>query len=172
MKHTKSSALLSLLAGWFALAPFDGNAQTASAGASKVSTNESAVQMSPFEVNTDKDVGYAAQETLSGTRLRMDLRDVGASLSVLTPEFLEDLGVHSSTQALLYTPSVDTYIGDNTGDFNGAQQLFGNGQRYPYAVLRLDQVRRTIFSQPSSATIPIMSNSLLSRVDRMPCSSV
>jgi outer membrane receptor protein involved in Fe transport len=127
MKHTKSSTLLSLLAGWFALAPVDGNAQTASA--SKVSTNESAVQMSPFEVNTDKDVGYAAQETLSGTRLRMDLRDVGASLSVLTPEFLEDLGVHSSTQALLYTPSVDTYIGDNTGDYNGAQQLFGNGQR-------------------------------------------
>ncbi len=88
--------------------------------------------LSPFTVATDKDIGYAAHETLSGTRLRTSLRDVGASLTILTPEFLQDLGVNSFEQALLYTPSVDSTEGDNT-DANrasGTQLRYGNGQAY------------------------------------------
>ncbi len=87
------------------------------------------VTLSPFEVSTDRDVGYAAQETLSGTRMRTPLRDVGASLAVLTPEFLEDLGVRSFDQALLFTPSVDAYQGDNESNFNSGNLRFGNGQQ-------------------------------------------
>lgn len=92
--------------------------------------NESeTVQLSPFEVTTGKDVGYAAQETLSGTRLLTSLRDVGASLAVLSPEFLEDLGVNSFDLALLFTPSVDTYQGDTESNLQGANMRFGNGQQ-------------------------------------------
>ena len=90
------------------------------------------VTLSPFTVSTDKDSGYAATETLAGTRMRTNLRDVGASLTVLTPEFLQDLGVNSFEQALLYTPSVDSTEGDNT-DANrasGTQLRFGTGQSY------------------------------------------
>jgi outer membrane receptor for ferric coprogen and ferric-rhodotorulic acid len=43
------------------------------------------VVLSPFTVGSDRDAGYAATETLAGTRLRTDLRDVGASLTILTP---------------------------------------------------------------------------------------
>lgn len=73
-----------------------------------------AILLTPFEVSSEKDNGYAATETLAGTRMRTNLRDVGASLSILTPEFLRDLGVNSFDQALLYTPSVDATEGDNT----------------------------------------------------------
>ena len=91
-----------------------------------------AVVLTPFEVSSDKDNGYAATETLAGTRMRTNLRDVGASLTILTPEFLRDLGVNSFDQALLYTPSVDSSEGDNT-DANragGTQMRFGTGQSY------------------------------------------
>ncbi len=88
--------------------------------------------LTPFEVSSAKDDGYAATETLAGTRMRTNLRDVGASLSILTPEFLRDLGVNSLEQALLYTPSVDATEGDNT-DINrasGSQMRFGTGQSF------------------------------------------
>jgi hypothetical protein len=91
-----------------------------------------AIVLTPFEVSSAKDNGYAATETLAGTRMRTSLRDVGASLTILTPEFLRDLGVNSLDQALLYTPSVDASEGDNT-DANrasGTQMRFGTGQSY------------------------------------------
>lgn len=90
------------------------------------------IVLTPFEVASDQDNGYAATETLAGTRMRTSLRDVGASLTILTPEFLRDLGVNSFEQALLYTPSVDSTEGDNT-DANragGTQMRFGTGQSY------------------------------------------
>jgi outer membrane receptor for ferric coprogen and ferric-rhodotorulic acid len=51
-----------------------------------------AIVLTPFEVSSASDNGYAATETLAGTRLRTNLRDIGASLSILTPEFMRDLG--------------------------------------------------------------------------------
>lgn len=93
---------------------------------------EEALVLSPFVVATTSDVGYAATETLAGTRMRTSLKDVGASLTVLTPEFLQDLGVNSLDQALLYTPSVDTVDGDNSSGAraNGNSLRFGTGQAY------------------------------------------
>jgi len=104
-------------------------AQTApSAPASSAGT----ILLTPFEVSSDKDNGYAATETLAGTRMRTNLKDVGASLNVLTPEFLQDLGLNSLSQALLYTASVDTNEGDSNdaGRVNGTHLRYGNGQTY------------------------------------------
>lgn len=91
-----------------------------------------AVVLSPFTVGGERDSGYAATETLAGTRLRTELRDVGAPLTILTPEFMRDLAVNSLDQALLYTPSIDSVEGDNT-DANrasGTQMRFGTGQSF------------------------------------------
>lgn len=95
-------------------------------------SSSGAILLTPFEVSSDKDNGYAATETLAGTRMRTSLRDVGASLSILTPEFMRDLGVNSFDQALLYTPSVDGVEGDNTDNnrASGNQMRFGTGQSY------------------------------------------
>lgn len=59
----------------------------------KTSTSEEVIELSPFTVNTSKDVGYAANSTLAGTRTNTELRDLANSLDVFTPELMEDLGV-------------------------------------------------------------------------------
>ena len=74
-------------------------AQTVPAAPAPARASSEAVILTPFEVSSEKDTGYAATETLAGTRMRTDLRDVGASLTILTPEFLRDLGVNSFDQA-------------------------------------------------------------------------
>jgi len=121
---------LTAFAGFLALAAAPVVAQTIPTAAPASSSG--AVVLTPFEVTSDKDHGYAATETLAGTRMRTNLRDVGAALTILTPEFLRDLGVNSLDQALLYTPSVDGVEGDNT-DLNrasGTQLRFGTGQSF------------------------------------------
>lgn len=109
-------------------------AQTAPAAPPAGTTNADVVELSPFSVATDKDTGYAARETLGGTRMRTDLRDIGASLTLLTPEFMQDLAVNSFDKALLFTPSVDAVEGDNTpnNDGNATGQFLrgGTGQAY------------------------------------------
>ena len=53
-------------------------------------TDDVPLTLSPFVVEEAQDRGYAATSTLAGTRLRTDLRDVGAAISVVTSQFLLD----------------------------------------------------------------------------------
>jgi outer membrane receptor protein involved in Fe transport len=70
---------------------------------SATSDEEQVVRLNPFEVSTSRDVGYQANETLAGTRIRTDLKDVSASISVVTKEFLDDIGANNSGSLLNYT---------------------------------------------------------------------
>ena len=64
---------------------------------------EPVVELSPFEVNTSKDVGYLAENTLAGSRLNARLRDTAGSVSVFTKEFLDDLAITDLASLLDYT---------------------------------------------------------------------
>jgi len=55
---------------------------------SKPNQAEAAIELSPFVVTTDKDLGYLAGNTLSGSRLNTKLYDTSASISEMTKEFL------------------------------------------------------------------------------------
>lgn len=59
--------------------------------------------MSPFEVRTSSDVGYEATETLAGSRLKTELKDVATQVTVMTPEFLQDLAITNLDEAMLYS---------------------------------------------------------------------
>ena len=97
MKNVRNSlTALALLAGAWPL-----SAQTASTTPTQPAArtdvpvvnrleDDEAVQLTPFEVRSTKDTGYQATETLAGTRIRTDLKDVGGALSVYTKEFLKD----------------------------------------------------------------------------------
>ncbi len=50
-----------------------------------------------------------ATETLAGTRLRTSVRDVGAAITIMTAEFMEDVGVTSLEEALEFAPNTDTF---------------------------------------------------------------
>src|SRR5688572_3819264 len=59
--------------------------------------------LSPYVVDTSLDRGYQAVNTLSGTRLNSSLRDAPASISVMTKEFLEDIGLDSLREIVRYS---------------------------------------------------------------------
>jgi outer membrane receptor protein involved in Fe transport len=89
--------------------PFSLSAQSvspASPGAG-AAAEEEVVTLSPFTVDVTQDTGYAATSTLAGTRLRTNLEDVGTSITVLTKEFLDDIGGTDSGTALAYATNAE-----------------------------------------------------------------
>ena len=75
--------------------------------------------LSPFEVTQNEDVGYLATNTLAGTRIRTQLKDVGSAVSVITKEFLEDTGATDNQSLLVYTSN--TEVGGTLGNYTGAK---------------------------------------------------
>ena len=80
-------------------------------------TKEEPVELSPFVITTSRDTGYQATNTLAGTRLNTSLKDIGAAVSVYTPEFLEDIAVTKLQDILTYTASTEG--GGQNGNFSG-----------------------------------------------------
>ena len=77
------------------------------------------VELSPFEVSSAKDTGYAAQSTLSGTRVNTDVKDIGGTMTIITPEVMEDLALTSTNDILRFTPGAEK---------NDVQEADGLGQ--------------------------------------------
>jgi outer membrane receptor for ferric coprogen and ferric-rhodotorulic acid len=78
------------------------SAPAASSTATNSATETGPVTLTPFEVNTDRDVGYTASNSLAAGRLNTDLRDTAVAISVFTKDFLEDIGVLTVNEALEY----------------------------------------------------------------------
>jgi outer membrane receptor protein involved in Fe transport len=83
---------------------------------------EEVLELSPFVVVSENDQGYAAKDTLAGTRIRTELKDVGASISIITPKFLEDTASTNIEQMFVYTTDVE--VNGQGGNFLGR----GDGQ--------------------------------------------
>jgi hypothetical protein len=77
--------------------------------------------LSPFEVTATQDTGYQATDTLAGTRIRTQLKDVGAALSVYTKEFMKDIGATDNATLLQYTTNAE--VAGTRGTYAG----LGNG---------------------------------------------
>lgn len=78
---------------------------------------EEAVKLSPFVVSENDNVGYSAASTLAGTRINTALRDVGAAISIITPEFLIDTASTNLGELLSLTTA--TEVGGVSGNFAG-----------------------------------------------------
>ncbi len=78
----------------------------------RASTNEAPVELSPFVISSSSETGWIATETLAGSRLRTDFKDVPNQIETLTKDFMQDLGLTSLDQALIYTANVE-----NSSDF-------------------------------------------------------
>ena len=77
------------------------------------------LQLSPFLVSTEGDTGYRAANTLAGTRMNTSLFMTPAAVSVLTSEFLEDIGATRTEDFLRFSVSSDYDVGlDNNGNNN------------------------------------------------------
>ena len=100
-------------------------AQTAPAPATSppAPSSNAAVQLSPFEVKTDGDVGYVATHTLGGSRLNTSLKDTPAIIDVFTKEFLIDIGATNLEQAMAYANNSQLDDGDAQRVNSGNTQL-------------------------------------------------
>lgn len=92
------------------------------------------VELSPFEVNTDRDVGYTATSTLAGSRMNSDLRDTPSAISVMTREFLDDIAAITVNQTIELAMNMASDV-DATGNsatehnFNFRVRGIGGAQR-------------------------------------------
>ena len=84
---------------------------------------EKAIELSPFVVQVE--TGWNATETLAGTRMKTDLKDVPNQLEMFTSEFMQDLALNNVDDIVIYSlnaDSLDEYMQDNNAE-NGATNL-------------------------------------------------
>lgn len=60
------------------------------------------IVLNPFSVSSERDVGYAAGDSLAASRFNTRLMDSASTISVFTEEFLKDLGATSLAEVLEY----------------------------------------------------------------------
>lgn len=100
-----------------------------------------AVVLSPFEVSSDKDNGFAAASSLAGGRLALDLRDTPASYSVITREFIDALGITDLQSAAEWTTSGTLNVD------NGQQNFFASPVNYTIRGTGAGRAQRNFFPQ-------------------------
>lgn len=76
--------------------------------------DEETIELSPFTVDASQDVGYHANSTTVGSRLNTQMRDVAASVTVLTDAFMDDLGATDIATALSMVAGVETDLTSDT----------------------------------------------------------
>ncbi|HTT57575.1 MAG TPA: TonB-dependent receptor plug domain-containing protein, partial [Opitutaceae bacterium] len=64
------------------------------------------VNLSPFVVSTDKDVGYLATNVISGSRVDTAIKDIPISINVITSEFIRDIAATDLRGSLAYTSGI------------------------------------------------------------------
>jgi iron complex outermembrane receptor protein len=92
-------------------------------------SGEAPLELPPFEVRTDQDTGYVAQNTTAGSRLNTSLMDLAAPISVFTAQFLEDIGATNVNELSMYasnTERQDGMVGDvaNGNEFSSNDPAF------------------------------------------------
>jgi len=116
MNHTRLTARSVLAVVMAAALPKIMGQAVENAPASATDSDQEIV-MSPFYVESSEDHGYQATQTLAGTRIKTELKDVGSAISVVTKEFLRDTGARKTEDLLVYT--TNTEVGGISGNFAG-----------------------------------------------------
>jgi outer membrane receptor protein involved in Fe transport len=64
------------------------------------------VVLDPFTVTTSRDKGYAATNSISGSRVDTPIKDLPIPITVITSEFINDIGATNLRDALSYTSGI------------------------------------------------------------------
>ena len=76
---------------------------------------EDVVVLSPFEVSTNEGEDYYVSDTLAGSRLRSDSKDIGAAITHVTKNFLDDLGASDIMEVADFIPSLEALDNQESG---------------------------------------------------------
>jgi hypothetical protein len=143
---TLSTAFLRLTVIGALLAAASAFAQTTTPPVTSSTTDEKplasgAVVLSPFEVTSEKDTGFAAASSLAGGRLAGDLRDTPVSYSVITREFIDALGITDLQSAAEWATSSTLNVD------NGMQNFFASPVNYTIRGAGAGRPQRNFFPQ-------------------------
>ena len=97
-------------------------AQTPAPAASE-QTEEDVVVLSEFQVNTEKDYGYRASNSIAGTRTNTPIKEIPMNIQVFTKELVEDLGIKNQVDLEAYNASLVNGAADRFSD-NVIQQAY------------------------------------------------
>ena len=85
--------------------------------------DDDVIELSPFAVTAADDIGYRATTTLAGSRVRSNIGDLGASIAVITEEFMQDTGATDGESLLSFVGNME--VGGVLGNFSNSDG--GNG---------------------------------------------
>lgn len=96
-----------------ALAIPSGQAQQAPAtSAASDPKEDEPIMLTPFTVDASKDIGYYAENTLAGSRIRTNISDLGSSITVVTKQQMVDTSAMNINDVFMYeanTEGANTY---------------------------------------------------------------
>ncbi len=81
------------------------------------SQEEEIVILSPFVIDGSAEQGWVSNQSLGGTRMKADIKDLASSIEVLTMDFMDDLNLTSPEDAAIYSLNVE----------NSSEYVSGNG---------------------------------------------
>ena len=120
MKHALTLTLATVLSA-AALPAFAQTAPAPAAAVTPAPETEATVTLSPFQVDSSKDTGYAATNTQAGSRLNSRLLDTPSAISVMTADFLQDIGATNIDTAIGFGTNTEV----NRNDDNGGYRIRG-----------------------------------------------
>jgi hypothetical protein len=99
------------------------------------------IELSPFTVTAvDDSDTYQVKDTLAGSRVRTELKDVASSLSVVNAKFMRDTGAKNQQDLLVYMTNAE--VGGVYGNFAGVGGTFINGATESSSFLKPSQNTR------------------------------
>ena len=117
-------------------------------------SDDEVVEMSVFNVTGAHDQGYAAANTTSGSRVSTPLKDIAASISPFTSEFLDDIGATTIDDLMSYAGNAEAEVEDSSNGFNNTNTR-GAGNLDERFRIRGMPMSRTIdyFTYPAQADL-------------------
>lgn len=104
--NPRTRSLTALLAAATCLFPTALAAQSTSNNSTLEAEGE-VVELTPFVVSAESDHGYQAITTLAGGRIQSELKDTPATVSILTKEFMQDLGLDNIVDFSVWAPNAE-----------------------------------------------------------------
>jgi uncharacterized protein (TIGR02231 family) len=100
------------------------------------------VKLNPFQVDQSKDIGYYAQNTLAGSRLRTNVGDLASSITVATKQQLQDTAALNINDALLYEAGLESQVTSASFKILVAATILSDNspQKVPVTSARFDSV--------------------------------
>ena len=104
--------------------------------ATTAAAKEEAVQLSPFLIESERETGWSANDTLTGTHTKQALKDLPVNIDAITSDFMEDLGLFTADDTAQFVANVyalPVMENDNQGgnfSFRGMTQVNNISRNY------------------------------------------